>query len=935
MHCVGLYCFLNILRTTHFSLESLRSHNSEMVGAMDMAPLLLLVCLLDFPVQGSCSSVQKKVACEVKCLTADCSHLNLKAVPSDLPTNITRLDVSHNRLIALPGASLTLYPRLLSLDASFNSITRLEANLCLALPLLWALDVQHNEVHLLTEKDLLDCSNLTHLNLSSNRLKLQGETFRPLQRLTVLDVSANGLTSAQLGSSPQLLSLKTLCLSGNAIKTIKSKDLSYLSNSSLHTLKLSSLPLKTVEAGCFQPIRGLHTLVMDGSKLSIQLIAKLSQELSGTGIRSLSLRNAKLVTLTNATFTGLQNTNLTSLDLSGNGLVSMYGSPFQWFGTLETLSLVENNLKHLTRGTFAGLGNLRVMNLTRALVKTRHTSYPIIDDFSFEPLAGLETLLMDRTAFVGVTANLFSGLTSLRHLSLSWSKAGLQAVSIATFASLSRSPLCTLDLTGTDISRLDPGAFSSLGNLTTLLLGYNFITQSLTGDEFRGLASVEEINMYHNRKIVLTPTSFALVPTLRTLMLGLSLAQNQDLDPSPFKPLRNLSTLDLSNNNIANVQEGLLDGLEGLRVLRLQHNNLQRVWKNANPGGPVLFLNGLRNLETLDLDSNGMDEIPAEGLRGLSQLRELGLAGNVLDHLRDSIFNDLASLRVLRLQKNLLTSVPRAVFGSALRNLSVLHMERNPFDCTCDSILWFMEWLNATNTSVPLLDSEYVCNTPPAYFNQSISRFQPLACMDMTPFHALYVLSCSLVLIIVTTALLFRFQGWRIQFYWSVLVNRTLGFAEPDLGQARFEYDAYLIYAAGDGKWVERHLLPLEEDRGYTFCTEDRDFVPGNTRLESIVETMRSSRKIVFIVTEKLMRDPWCRRYQVHQAMHQVIEESRDSVVLVLLEDVPDHRLARALLIRKGMLKSRCVLHWPPQKERIPTFRHQLQVALGSSNTVP
>ncbi|XP_064191075.1 toll-like receptor 3 isoform X2 [Anguilla rostrata] len=904
------------------------------VGAMKVAPLFLLTCLLGLLVQSPCLLAQKATACEVKGRTADCTHLSLKEVPPDLPADITGLDVSHNMLPALPGLSLAWYPQLVRLDASFNDIKGLDPDMCLALPLLRHLVLHRNEVHLLTEKDVLHCANLTHLDLSSNRLKLLGEPFRPLQRLTRLDVSASGLTSARLGSVPQLWSLKTLSLSGNAIKSIKSNDLSYLSNSSIQTLILSSLPLKTLEPGCFQQIRGLRDLVMDSSPLSPQLIVKLSEELSGTRIASLSLRNIKLVSLTNTTFKGLQDTNLTSLDLSSNSMVSLHNSPFQWLGTLERLCLNENHLKHLTSSSFTGLGNLRVMNLTRALVKSHKSPYPIIDDFSFGPLARLETLLMDYTAFQGITADLFSGLESLGHLSLSWSSVGLQTVSGKTFASLSRSPLRTLDLTGADISRLEPGAFSDLGNLTKLLLGSNFISQTLTGEEFRGLASLEELNLYRNRKISLSPLSFVSVPSLRTLILGLALAQNQDFDPSPFQQLRNLSTLDLSNNNIANVMEGLLAGLENLRVLRLQHNNLQRVWKSANPGGPVSFLQGLRSLETLDLDSNGLDEIPVTGLSGLSQLRELGLAGNVLDHLRDSIFDDLDSLRVLRMQRNLITSVPRGVFQPAFRNLSVLRLERNPFDCTCESILWFVNWLNATNASVPQRGSEYICNTPQAYFNKSVDRFNPLSCKDMVPFFALYVANCILVLIFMTTALISHFQGWRIKFHWNVLVNRTLGFAEPDLGEARFEYDAYLIYAPGDSKWVERHLLPLEEDKQYSFFMEDRDAEPGRSQFEAIVEAMRSSRKIVFVVTEKLLSDPWCRMYKAHQAMHQVIEDSRDSVVLVLLEDVPDHRLSRALLIRKGMLKSRCILHWPLQRERIPAFRHKLQVALGSSNAV-
>ncbi|KAJ8335907.1 hypothetical protein SKAU_G00392490 [Synaphobranchus kaupii] len=846
---------------------------------MMVTPLFLLVCLLESP----CLRAQKTATCKVEGLTADCRHLSLKEVPADLPANITSLDLSHNMLPALPGPSLARYPQLLRLVASFNDVKSLESDMCLVLPLLRDLILHRNEFHLLTEKDLLHCSGLTRFDLSANRLKLKGEPFRPLQRLTMLDVSANGLTSARLGSIPQLWSLETLSLSGNVIKTIKSNDLAYLSNSSLQTLILSSLPLKTFEPGCFQRIRGLRNLVLDGSVFSLQLTAKLSEELSATRIANLSLRNVKLVSLTNITFKGLQDTNLTSLDLSSNGIVSLHNSPFQWLGELEILFLNENNLKHLTSSSFVGLGSLRVMNLTRALVKSHKSSYPIIDNFSFGSLAKLETLLMDHTAFQGITASMFSGLESLRHLSLSWSSIGLRTVSTGTFASLSRSPLRTLDLTATDISHLESGAFSGLGNLTTLLLGSNFISQVLTGEEFQGLASVEELNMFRNKNIILTQLSFNHMPSLSILILGLALAQNQDFNPSPFQQLHNLSVLDLSNNNIASVMEGLLAGLENLRVLRLQHNNLQRVWKSANPGGPVPFLQGLGALETLNLDSNGLDEIPATGLSGLFQLRELSLAGNVLDHLRDSIFHDLDSLRVLRLQRNLITSVPQGVFGHAFRNLSVLHMERNPFDCTCEGIMWFVNWLNTTNASMPQRDSEYICNTPQAYFNQSVVRFNSLSCKDMAPFQALYILNCSLVLIFMTTALLFRFQGWRLQFYWNVLVNRTLGFAEPGLGEARFKHDAYLIYA--------------EEDK-------------------------------------KLLSDPWCRRYKAYQAMHQVIEDSRDSVVLILLEDVPDHRLSQALLIRKGMLKSHCVLHWPLQRERVPAFRHKLQAALGSSNAV-
>ncbi|KAK9540604.1 hypothetical protein VZT92_003045 [Zoarces viviparus] len=74
----------------------------------------------------NCVASQKKTSCNVQDGRADCSHLNLKAVPLDLPKSITSLDMSHNQLRKIPPASLVPYPGLLHLNVSYNSITKLE-----------------------------------------------------------------------------------------------------------------------------------------------------------------------------------------------------------------------------------------------------------------------------------------------------------------------------------------------------------------------------------------------------------------------------------------------------------------------------------------------------------------------------------------------------------------------------------------------------------------------------------------------------------------------------------------------------------------------------------------------------------------------------------------------------------------------------------------
>ncbi|KAK5926284.1 hypothetical protein CgunFtcFv8_021868 [Champsocephalus gunnari] len=898
-----------------------------------LLPTMIIICCL-MPGPHNCVALPRKTSCHVHDSIADCSHLSLSAVPQNLPSNIISLDLSHNRLKSIPPVSLSPYPGLCRLSVSHNSITKLDPGLCQALPLLQTLNMGHNQVHVLKKEDVNHCTNLTWLIMASNKLKLQGEPFSALQRLQVLDVSLNKLQSAKLGTQIQLPNLVSLNLALNDFTTLMKDDFLFLNNSSsLLVLNMSCVPLKKLQSGSFKPISGLRTLIMDGSNMDTQGFSELCSELSATTIEALYLRKMKLAKLTNATFKALQNTNLTYLDMSHNDMVNIENGSFLWLSRLQTLVLSDNKIKQLNKNTFQGLKSLKKLQMTKAFVKK---DAPTIGHFSFQPLSALESLILQRTAAQEITEHTFTGLTSLKELDMSWSSySSLRNINSKTLVSLAGSPLRRLNLTGTAIAQIDPQSFSVLRNLTTLLLDYNFIKQILTGKEFEGLDQVEEIYMSNNQQTVhLKSTSFVNVPNLRVLTLRKSLtAEAVNLDPSPFSPLTNLTFLDLSNNNIANIREDMLKGLANLKVLKLQHNNIARLWKSANLGGPVLFLKHTPRLVTLQMDSNGLDEIPAEALRGLGNLRNLNLSSNLFNRLKDTIFDDLDSLRVLNLQKNLITAVRPEVFKTPLANLSLLVMDKNPFDCTCETMLWFVTWLNETNmTHVPGLRDQYLCNTPLAYFNRSIMEFDPLSCKDMTPFQTLYILSSTAVVMLMVTAFVVRYQGWRILFYWNILINRTLGFSDAHVAEGwEFKYDAYIIHAEQDSSWVERRLSPLENDK-CKFCLEDRDSLPGMSQPASILDNMKKSRKILFVVTETLLRDPWCTRFIAQHAIHRDIEANRDSVILVFLQDVHDYKLSRSLYLRRGMLRPCCILDWPVHKERVPAFHQKLLMALGMTN---
>ncbi|NXO97069.1 TLR3 protein, partial [Certhia brachydactyla] len=869
-----------------------------------------------------CASAGKQ--CHIQNEMADCSHLKLTQIPSDLPNNITSLDISHNQLRQLGPANLTKYSQLVYLNAGYNSISKLQPELCQNVPLLQILKLDHNELHNLPDRVFASCTNLTELNLGYNRLNIKNDPFKILENLNILDLSYNSLKSASLGLEQQLEKLNELILGSNQITELKKEDFSFLSNTSLKSLDLSSNPLKTFHMGCFHTIGNLFGLILNNVELGENRTKKLCTELSNTAIRNLSLSHVKLSYIGKSTFQGLQGTNLTILNLSQNSLSVIENDSFQWLSSLQYLNLKLNNI-HVSSRLFYGLSSLKYLNLKNSLSGK-------IEDFSLHWLYHLEYLIMDNNNFPGITVNMFTGLNNLKYLSLSNCNINLQRITNQTFSSLANSSLQVLNLTKTRISTIESGAFSSLGHLKILHLGLNEISQQLTGHEFKGLSNIQDIYLSYNKNLILQSESFIFVPSLRKLMLRKVGCSNLALSPSPFHPLRNLTVLDISNNNIANIKEDLFDGLDKLDILDLQHNNLARLWKHANPGGPVLFLKSLPNLQILNLKSNGLDEIPVQVFKGLFQLKHLDLGSNNLNLLPATLFDNQASLNSLNLQKNLITSVEEKVFGPPFRSLRKLEMDSNPFDCTCESIAWFADWLNETQADIPGLRSRYICNTPPKYHGSLVLYFDSSACKDSAPFKFLFVISTTIVTLLIFIVFMIHFEGWRIAFYWNILVNRMLSFKDFERQQEQYDYDAYIIHAREDKNWVSKNLMSLEKNNHFEikFCLEERDFEAGVSEFEATINSIKMSRKIIFVVTEHLLQDPWCKNFKVYHALQQAVEQSRDSIILIFLDDIQDYKLYHALHLRRGMFRSRCILNWPAQRERVSAFHQQLVMALKS-----
>ena len=162
-----------------------------------------------------------------------------------------------------------------------------------------------------------------------------------------------------------------------------------------------------------------------------------------------------------------------------------------------------------------------------------------------------------------------------------------------------------------------------------------------------------------------------------------------------FAGLSSLEVLELGNNMLTELPDGVFDELTALEVLKLSDNALgtlsgdvfdeltalKSLWLDGNaliklPGD---LFDELTALESLWLDGNALTKLPDDGVLfdELTALESLYLGDNALSTLRDDVFDELSSLEVLYLDNNLLDELPDGVFES-LTSLVDLRLSGNP-----------------------------------------------------------------------------------------------------------------------------------------------------------------------------------------------------------------------------------------------------------------
>ncbi|XP_030387784.1 toll-like receptor 7 [Scaptodrosophila lebanonensis] len=317
---------------------------------------------------------------------------------------------------------------------------------------------------------------------------------------------------------------------------------------------------------------------------------------------------------------------------------------------------------------------------------------------------------------------------------------------------------------------------------------------SLPQAVFARLQTLDTLHIESCKLLQLPNNAFEGLSTLKTLVLSTRNAEwgpakALELYPDSLNGLKQLTELNLSENNLRALPAGFLCPVGNLQTLNLTHNRIRTAEQlgfanmNCNGGSELQLLDAsynelrsiteswgisrLRRLQHLNLQHNNISELSGEALAGLASLRIVNLSNNHLETLPEGLFAGSKELREIHLQHNELYELPRGLFHrleqllvvdlsgnqltsnhvdnttfAGLIRLIVLNLAHNALtriDYRTFKELYFLQILNLRNNSIGHIEDNAFL---PLYNLHTLNLAENrLHTLDDKLFNGLYVLS--------------------------------------------------------------------------------------------------------------------------------------------------------------------------------------------------
>ncbi|KAM3612561.1 uncharacterized protein V6R79_010344 [Siganus canaliculatus] len=782
---------------------------------------------------------------------------------------------------------------------------------------------------------------------------------------------------AALWAAALLVALQTSASSPYSILDLSSKNLSSVPRDlpeSVEYLDLSCNYIQQLQQDDFTKTTHLRFLNMSWNRL--EMIHP--QVFLHAPLQELDLSHNRLKNLSDQQYL-LHTSNLQILNLASNKFFTMtLGSEFRSLVTLKRLTIGAEQISH---GDFKSVAEVKLQVLTLSLEDglvyaagslndvhaqrlqiafgRNQTMDPKLLSDAFSLFAEVELMnlvkgFQDIREQLRTEAKIYTSDLYLSNLSITWTDlTNFVNVALQTsLAHLSASDVAIYSLPYRDTPGVPQSTVKSFTATRAVVKSFLF-SQEAVYNYFINMP-VKNLAITDTSIIHMTcPASHSPITELDFSFCALSdsiFSQVKRQQSVECKNLVNVRKITLKGNNLKSLQtlSQRMQHMKSLQHLDLSLNSLiydglqKCVWP-SNVTNMILASNGLTDsvfrclplaTETLDLNNNQISVVPSSALK-LEKLSSLNLNSNRLRDL--PVCNNFPFLGALLLKSNSIHAPSVHMLQNCLQ-LRTLDVSSNPFTCTCALRNFINLGLRSEKrdrgTGIELLNwpQGYYCTYPETVRDTTLNSISiPLVSCDVGLLAAC-ILCPAVFLIILVLTLCHHFDvPWYISMIWQWTrakhrARRRQVRPEDLLG---IEFHAFVSYSQHDAHWVHDSLLPNLEGTagGLRICHHEKHFVPGKTIVENIMSCVEKSRRSVFVLSAHFVKSEWC-HYELYFASHQRLTQGSDSIVLVLLEPLPQYLIPSKYYQLKSMMGRHTYLEWPQERAKQRLFWANLRAAL-------
>ncbi|XP_038149325.1 toll-like receptor 8 [Cyprinodon tularosa] len=823
--------------------------------------------------------------------------------------------------------------KLQDLDLSYNNLSHVPKGLPESLTML---NVSCNRIQHISKEELFGLNQLKLLKIQGNcprcenapfpcipcpkrSLQIDPDAFENLSQLEELNMGGNSLEYLNPLWFKNLRKLKHLLLSFNFLLsefTEKAEFLQYLPRLKVIDISfnyaLKHYPKTINLSNEFSKLHSLRTLHMEGL---------VFQNIEPDTLKSLY---------------GLK--NLSALNLGTNFIICCNSTVFRKFNFLKVIYMAENRLSPTpninpssSENGYTQQADFSISSFIKLPPKDPvfELSHGLIKQQCFN--SGRVLILSSNNLFF-ISQKQFEGYGDIACLNLSGN--GFSAALNGTEFSLLPN-LTYLDLSFNKINLAYDYAFQELKKLQVLDLSWNshyFMAYGITKNLhfLKNLPVLRVLNMSHNSISTLT-TKQMHSSSLAELQfthnkLGTLWKEGENSYKTLFTNLKNLTVLDISWNNIKHIPLDVYEKLpRNLTELRISHNKMTDfLWDS---------LSYFPHLRILDLSHNSLSNIAGVKKATSFSLTVLDLTNNLIFHLGKSFFSGIKTLETLSLSSNKLNIINQSTFQPKPENLKTLFLQRNPFQCTCDS-LDFIVWIGKREVNIPRLTTDVRCETPEKDRNQPLIYFNIDQCVNDDEAFRMYILTTFFLIVFMFVATVDHMFYWDATYVMHYIKAKLKGYRS--LYSQENIYDVFVTYDTKDpcvSDWVMMNLRVKLEEEGeklLPLCLEERDWLPGVPLVDNLTQSIRNSRKTVFVLTKGYVKTGVF-KLALYLAHQRLLDENMDVIVLLMLEPVLQH--SHFLRLRRRLCE-KSVVEWPRTAAAEPWFWQNLRNVLRVDNRI-